>query len=205
MFCPNCALEVTENIKFCKRCGSNLTGLREALTRGSKGATGGFDWSKTWVADMLMNPGELDRVRGVNPEVKRYHEIKAGVITACIGIGVTIFLAIFMQGIAESHPQDAVILERVWVAGIIPLMIGLGLIINGVFVSKRMNKAIERNSLPPSAVTPLLPNTSTNPLDNRTWESDQTEVLGEPRSSPSPPDFSVAEPATQRMPDSSQK
>lgn len=192
MFCPRCALEVTENLKFCKRCGANLTGVREVLTRGSTGATGGFDWSKTWVADMLMNPEELDRMRGIDPEVKRYKEIKAGVITACVGIGVSIFLAILMAGVAQQNPQDAVILERVWVAGIIPLMVGLALIINGVFVTKRMNKVIERNSLPASTPVPSLPKTATNPLDNRTWESD-------------PPDFSVVEPATQRMPDSSQK
>ena len=192
MFCPNCALELTENLKFCKRCGAPLTGVREALTRGSTGTTGGFDWSKTWVADMLMNPEELDRVRGVNPEVKRYKEIKAGVITACVGIAVTFFLAIFMEGVAAAHPEDAVILQRVWVAGIIPLMVGLGLIINGVFVTKKMNKALERISLPASTPVPALPKTTTNPLDNRTWESD-------------PPDFSVVEPATQKMPDSSQK
>ena len=92
MFCPGCSLEVTENLKFCKRCGANLSGVRDAMVRGSTGATGGFDWSKTWVADMLMNPDELEKARGVNPEVKRYNEIKAGVITACVGIGVTIFL-----------------------------------------------------------------------------------------------------------------
>ena len=109
-----------------------------------------------------------------------------------------------MEGVAHANPEEAVILERVWVAGVIPLMIGLGLIINGVFITKRMNKVLGVGAFPPSAPSPALPpHQTTNPLEQRAWPG----MLGEPRvsSQPSPPDFSVAEPATQRMPDSSQK
>ena len=137
-------------------------------------------------------------MRGVDPEIKRYKEIKAGVITACVGIGLLLFLAIFMEGVAHANPEEAVILERVWVAGVIPLMIGLGLIINGVFITKRMNKVPGVGVFTTLAPSPGLPphQTTTNPLEQRTWPG----ILGEPQSSsqPSPPDFSVAEPATQQ-------
>jgi hypothetical protein len=111
--------------------------------------TGGkIDWSKTWVAEMFLSEGErkrrkeeLERQRGITPEVKRYNEIKAGVITGSVGIGVAIFLYVFMQGIilGGKVPQDtAQILSHLWVAGVIPLSVGLALIINGLFVSKRL-------------------------------------------------------------------
>ena len=59
-----------------------------------------------------------------------------------------------MEGVAQANPEEAVILERVWVAGVIPLMVGLGLIINGVFITKRMNKVPGVGALPPSAPSP---------------------------------------------------
>jgi hypothetical protein len=63
------------------------------------------------------------------------------VITTSVGVAVTIFLFVLMQGIIRSGEVaagDVEILSRVWVAGLVPLMIGIGLIINGVFVSKRL-------------------------------------------------------------------
>ena len=42
----------------------------------------------------------MERAMGITPEIKRYQEIKAGVIVSCIGIGLSIFLYWFMQGVA---------------------------------------------------------------------------------------------------------
>src|SRR5207244_9484819 len=74
------------------------------------------------------------------PEIKRYTEINAGVITSSVGVGLMIFLYALMQGIilsGHNPPGDAAILSRIWIAGVIPFLVGLALIINGVFVSKR--------------------------------------------------------------------
>src|SRR6185295_11787359 len=157
MICPRCASNQGDDIKFCTSCGANLQAVREVLDtpEGKK-----FDWSNTWVADMFMSgqmaevrKAEMERRLGITPEVKRYNEIKAGVIVSCVGIGVTIFLFVLMQGIAaNARPQDAEILTRIWVAGLIPFMVGLALIINGVVVSKKMVEVMERNRKEP---TPL--------------------------------------------------
>jgi hypothetical protein len=99
-----------------------------------------FDWSKTWVAEMFMTHEERDRKRGVTPEMKRLAEIKAGVITASVGVAVTIFLFVLMGGIiASGKASDAAaeILSRIWVAGLIPILVGSALIFNGMYVSKR--------------------------------------------------------------------
>jgi hypothetical protein len=127
--------------------------VREALA--VPDAAGKFDWSNTWVAEMFMSGQahelrklEMERRLGITPEVKRYNEIKAGVIVSCVGIGVSIFLFFIMNAIAaQNPPRDAELLSRIWLAGVIPFMVGLALIINGVVVSKRMNQAMERAQL----------------------------------------------------------
>src|SRR5689334_4058215 len=157
MLCPRCASNQSDDIKFCTFCGANLQAVREAMDMPEEKK---FDWSNTWVAEMFLSgqanelrKREMERQLGITPAVKRYNEIKAGVIVSCVGIGVTIFLAILMQGIAASaRPEDAEILTRIWVAGLIPFMVGLALIINGLVVSKRMVEIMERQQKGPKTL-----------------------------------------------------
>ena len=150
MICPRCTSNQGDDIKFCTSCGANLQAVREALQ--VPDAAGKFNWNNTWVAEMFMSgqanelrKREMERQLGITPEVKRYNEIKAGVIVSCVGIGVSIFLFFIMQAIAaQSPPQDAQLLSSIWVAGVIPFMVGLALIINGTIVSKKMVEVIER-------------------------------------------------------------
>jgi hypothetical protein len=148
MLCPRCTSNQGDDIKFCTSCGANLQAVREVLDapEGKK-----FDWSNTWVADMFMSgqmaevrKAEMERRLGITPEVKRYNEIKAGVIVSCVGIGVSIFLFFIMHAIAAQNPRDAELLNSIWLAGVIPFMVGLALIINGLVVSKKMVQVIER-------------------------------------------------------------
>lgn len=154
MFCPQCGSSQSDELKFCKTCGANLQAVRLAAAAPAE-AGEKFDWSKTWVAEMFLSEAErrrrneeLERARGITPEVKRYGEIKAGVITSSVGVAVMIFLYNFMEGIilgSKVHPDTALILSRVWIAGVIPFFVGLGLIINGVFVSKWQAEAARRS------------------------------------------------------------
>jgi len=146
MFCPQCGASQSDELKFCKLCGANLYAVRQVVA--TRETDEKFDWSKTWVAEMFLSENErkkrveeLERQRGITPEVKRYNEIKAGVITACAGIGVAIFLSVFFEGVILSgkvSPDAAQILGRLWVAGVIPFFVGLALLINGLFVSKKL-------------------------------------------------------------------
>jgi hypothetical protein len=163
MFCPQCGANQTEELKFCNLCGANLHAVRQAVaTRETMDDK--FDWSKTWVAEMFLSEAErkrrlqehkiieheLESQRGITPEVKRFKEIKAGVITSCVGLGVAIFLYFMMQAIIMSEqtpPHDYPILSSIWIAGVIPFLIGLGLIINGTFVSKKLIEATRRHQM----------------------------------------------------------
>ena len=168
MFCPQCGNNQSDEVKFCKTCGANLHAVRQAFA--ARESEEKFDWSKTWVAEMFLSGEEqqrrkqqLERLQGITPEVKRYNEIKAGVITACVGLAVAVFLFIISQGIilgGRTPPDEAEIISRIWAAGVIPFMVGIGLIINGLFVSKRQVEAARREreaaGLEPAAPRPGL-------------------------------------------------
>ena len=148
MICPRCASNQTDNVKFCTFCGANLEAVREALAL--KDADRKSNSDEPWWAEMFGEKAEerrleMERRQGITPEVKRYNEIKAGVITSSVGLGLATFLHIFMQGVATNVPPNtAEILIRLWVAGFIPFFIGLALIINGLVVSRKQAEIQER-------------------------------------------------------------
>jgi hypothetical protein len=156
MFCPGCGVQVNDDLRFCRQCGANLHNVRDAMSR-STGEK--FDWSKTWWADMIYSPEELERRRGVTPEEKRLNEekkrlneIKGGVITGLVGVGVMISFYFFFGAVANKAEDAAEIVSKLWMLGIIPTLIGAGLFINGFFISRRL---VELTEKPPRTVTPL--------------------------------------------------
>jgi len=173
MFCPQCGTSQSDELKFCKSCGGNLFAVRQAVTMRETGEK--FDWSKTWVADMLLSGSErekrdeeLKRQRGITPENQSHKEIKAGVITTSVGIAVAIFLSIFMDGIilgAHIPADTAEILSRLWIVGVIPFFVGVGLLINGLLVRgprraaerAAFEKELQRQSLPPGETSEIAP------------------------------------------------
>jgi hypothetical protein len=191
MICPRCSSTQSDDVKFCKSCGANLQAVREALEFRDPGKK--FDWSHTWVAEMFMSAEakelakqEMERRLGITPTVKRYREIKAGVITSCAGIGVAIFLFVFMQGIVHKvDPDEAEILRRIWIAGVIPFFVGLALMINGMVVSKKLADIQEREMRRPGP----LGSGASDPRELR--PADANEFI--------PPNFSVTEQTTRHL------
>jgi hypothetical protein len=125
-------------------CGANLHAVRQVVD--TQETAEKFDWSDTWVADIFLSgqaqklrKEDMERRRGITPEIKRYKEIKAGVIVSSLGMALSIFLYFFMQGIVVNvSPDEAEVLSRIWIAGVIPFFVGLALIVNGAVVSKRL-------------------------------------------------------------------
>ena len=193
MFCPQCGAKQSDELKFCKLCGANLYAVRQVVATRETGEK--FDWSRTWVAEMFLSGAErkrrkeeIERERGITPEVKRYNEIKAGVITGCVGLGLAIFLYFFFEGVilGGNVPPNAVeIIRRLWLVGVIPLLVGLALIINGLFVSKGLVKILQRESeTGPDAL-------AKGPEPHALRSADTTEFV------PSP--FSVTEETTKHL------
>ncbi|HEX8191031.1 MAG TPA: zinc ribbon domain-containing protein [Pyrinomonadaceae bacterium] len=176
MFCPQCGNKQSDELKFCKLCGANLFAVRQVV--GTREADEKFDWSKTWVAEMFMSEAErkrrnadLERQRGVTPEIKRYNEIKAGVIVSSVGVGLVLLLWVIGGAIA-SDPRipagDGSLLRSLWVAGVIPFMVGLALIFNGLVISRKTVELQKRalgaapESLPKGAEQPALKSADTS-------------------------------------------
>ena len=168
MFCPRCGSTQDDELKFCKVCGANLFAVRKVVDARKTGKN--RELAKPWFAEIALSDAaskrrqeELDHLRGVAPEVRRYNEIKAGIITGSAGLGVSIVLFILMQGIilgANVSPGTAQILSRLWIAGVIPFLVGSALFVNGMFVSKRLAEVVRRASHPelphqPEHISPL--------------------------------------------------
>ena len=154
MFCPQCGSSQREDLKFCKACGVNLHAVIQVVT--AREPDEKFDWSKTWVQEMFLSAeekkrrkAEFERQLGITPEMKRYNEIKAGIIVSSLGIALGILLFVLMGGLiagGQVSQQDSEILSRLWVVGVLPLFVGLALITNGVIVSKKLVEIARRES-----------------------------------------------------------
>jgi hypothetical protein len=134
MFCPGCGLQASDDLKFCRKCGANLRGAREAMTSSSTEEK--FDWGK-WT--------ELTQKRLVPPpEEKRLSEIKDGVLTIFTGIGAMIFLYFLFDAVAKKAGDGADIIRSLYWLGIVLVLIGAGMIFNGLFITRRLVKPKEQ-------------------------------------------------------------
>ena len=193
MFCPRCGSNQSEELKFCTVCGANLYAVRQVVD--TREVAEKIDHSKPWFAEMALSDAESkrrkeewDHRRGITPDVRRHNEIKGGVITGSVGLALAIFLNVFMQGLILSGsvgPAAAEILSRLWVVGVIPLFVGIALIINGVFVSKRLAEIARQAAQMGSS----LPEKYTNLPELRS--ADTTEFI--------PAGFSVTEETTKHL------
>ncbi len=176
MYCPGCGLQANDELKFCRQCGANLRGVRESML--SRSTDEKFDWSKTWVGEMFLSEDEQRRRRSVTPaearlkeEEKRINEIKGGLITTFVGIGVMIFLYFLFDKVPVDYSSDDdEILHSVWMAGVIPFLIGIAIMFNGFFISRRLVKLKEQqaqaalSALPAPPVIPAIPAKTTDHL-----------------------------------------
>jgi hypothetical protein len=99
-----------------------------------------------------------------------------------------------MQGIVLSGnitPNAAEIISRLWVVGVIPFFVGIGLLINGLFVSKRQAEAAKQE--PPTR--PVTLEEATEPHSLRA--ADTADFT--------PPSFSVTEETTRQLRNPGQK
>jgi len=181
MFCPQCGANQSDELKFCKLCGANLYAVRQVVATRETDEKFDWSktWvAEMFLSDgerrrrkkeelerlrgttpEIQLDGrtvnvwdvELERLRGTTPEIQRSREIKAGVITGSVGIGLAIFLYVFMQGIILSGdvaPDAVEILRRLWVVGVIPLCIGIALVFNGLVVGRKLFRADQDSTGP---------------------------------------------------------
>jgi hypothetical protein len=149
MFCPGCGFQVSDDLKFCKQCGANLRGAREAMTSSSTEEK--LDWNKTWRESL---PEEARKRLFPTPEEKRLTEIREGVLTIFTGVGAMIFLYFLFDAVAKKAGDGADIIRSLYWLGIVLVLIGAGMIFNGLFINPRLLKPKEQQAGPSPAESP---------------------------------------------------
>jgi hypothetical protein len=206
MYCPSCGTESNNQTKYCTKCGVNLHRVKGVLGKGGAGVMVGNDWE-------LSRPGRMDarlarieelrsrrdEPRKKTPEEKRLIEVKAGVILSSVGFGLMVFLNLLFNAIASTvDGPEANILRSLWAVGLVPFMIGLGIFLNGFFVSKRIVELKRRQdqsgqqpllfSAPSTSPVARLVEPAQPPISDFSVTETTTTKLQEPVPAPSPRD-----------------
>lgn len=195
MFCPSCGTETREPLKFCKQCGTNLKRVQGVMGKGGAGASANSSVSWDRVALEEYNE-ERERKKKKTPEEKRFEEIKGGIITSCVGLGLMIFFNLLFDAIANTvQGPEANILRSLWGIGLVPFLVGIGITFNGLVVSKRLIEMKKQQaSIAPQPMSSAVPSTapvrqlaepSQSPISDYSITESTTTKLREPVPSPS--------------------
>jgi hypothetical protein len=186
MFCPSCATEVNDQTKYCTRCGFDLRLIKGTRVKGGSGVKSKHNLMRDHWGELELEKQREKRKR--SPEEKRLNEIKSGVITSSVGLGLMIFLGFLFEAVADSvGGPGSNIIRAIPFVGIIPFLIGLGIIFNGLIIGKRIvnlrreqeerDKRSHFSPAPETAPAQQLPEAAQAPIT----------------------DFSVTEPTTTRL------
>ncbi|MEP6568544.1 MAG: zinc ribbon domain-containing protein [Acidobacteriota bacterium] len=140
MYCPTCGSEERQISQYCRACGTDLRLVRKGLERPdtiTASAVSAREQISQAMAEKIREVDSAQDLRRVaedvlpqitkfleSPEEKRLRRVRAGVVTAGIGVGAT--LLIFLMSIASHDLIPFIAL------GVITFLIGLGLVINGL-------------------------------------------------------------------------
>ncbi|HEV2665476.1 MAG TPA: hypothetical protein VG324_11225 [Blastocatellia bacterium] len=196
MYCPSCGTESGDQTKYCTKCGVNLRRVKGVMGKGGAGVSEEVDWQRATLEDWKS---EREKRRKKTPEEKRLNEIKGGVITSSVGLALMIFLSLLFDAIASTiDGPESNILRSLWVVGLIPFMVGLGILFNGLIVSRRivdLKRQQERKdrqapliSAPETSPVARLVEPLQSPISDFSVTETTTTKLREPVASPSPRD-----------------
>ncbi len=157
MYCPSCGSEERQLSQFCRACGTDLRIVRNSLENPdavTQSAVSAREHIGMAVADKIRQMStakELERVAEdvlphfekflESPEEKRLRRIRSGIVTAAIGLGATIIVAIMAMDKAEILPYIT--------PALITFLVGIGVIVNGLVFT------VPRKSLPGDAYDAL--------------------------------------------------
>lgn len=140
MYCPSCGSEERQLSQYCRACGTDLRIVRSSLERPdaiTASAVSAREQIGMAVADQIRqmkSAKELNKVAEnalpafekflESPEEKRMRRIRAGVITAAVGLGATIATLLMAMAKGDTFPFIT--------PSLVTLLIGLGVIVNGL-------------------------------------------------------------------------
>ncbi len=146
MYCPTCGSEERQISQFCRACGTDLRVVRRGLERPdaiTQSAVSAREEISRAVAERIRDLESADDLRRVaedvlpqiekfleSPEEKRLRRVRAGVVTAAVGLGASLLIFLMSTQAHDLIPFIAL--------GVVTFLIGLGMVINGfVFTTPR--------------------------------------------------------------------
>lgn len=152
MFCPGCGLEELQSNQFCRSCGTDMRVIRTALampdsiTASAESAREEIGRAVAAKIRETRTAKELAKVtEEVLPEIekflespaeKRLRRMRTGIILSSIGMGTAIGISLVSMVMKDD---DVIFLAAL---GLVAFFIGIGFILNGVFLT------IPKHSLP---------------------------------------------------------
>lgn len=140
MYCPSCGSEERQLSQFCRACGTDLRIVRNSLESPdsvTQSAISARENIGMAVADKIRQMSSAKELKKVaedvlphfekfleSPEEKRLRRIRAGIIMAAIGLGVTLVLLIMAMDKVELIPFIT--------PALVTFLAGIGVIVNGL-------------------------------------------------------------------------
>ena len=156
MFCPECGIEERHSNQFCRACGSDLRRVRSAVespdtitasavsARDEIGRAIAAKIRETRTAEDLAVVAEevIPEIEKFleSPEEKRRRRIRLGMLLSSIGLGAAIGISLVSMVMADG---DVIFLAAL---GIVTFFLGLGFILNGVFLTVPRKTLPDRSS-----------------------------------------------------------
>jgi hypothetical protein len=140
MYCPTCGSEERQLSQYCRACGTDLRVVRRGLEQPDSITASAVSAREQISQVMAEKIREMEGSRELkqvaedvlpqiakfleSPEEKRLRRVRAGVVTAAIGVGAA--LLIFLMSLNQHDLIPFISL------GVITFLIGLGLVLNGL-------------------------------------------------------------------------
>ena len=130
MFCPKCANQSADDLKFCTVCGTNLASVTMAM-QDPKSLVSEREWKQSHRLGNALISAKLSAMANRKPDSPAERSIKlmqAGVIVGSVGIGITIFLFFLFTALASTEvgdPQGQAALLALRAVGLVPFFVGV--------------------------------------------------------------------------------
>ena len=156
MFCPECGMEDMQANQFCRACGTDLRRVRfavespDGVTASAMSAREELGRAVAMKIRELQGAEELSTVTEdvlpeiekflESPEEKRLRRMRTGMIISSVGLGAAIGISAVS---AAMKDPDVIFLAGL---GIVAFFIGIGFILNGVFLTVPRRNLPDRSS-----------------------------------------------------------
>lgn len=173
MYCPSCGSEERQLSQFCRACGTDLRIVRNSLENPdaiTQSAISAREHIGMAVADkirQMKSAKDLERVAEdvlpqfekflESPEERRLRRVRAGIITAAIGLGAT--LVTFMMTLEKFD------IFPFMTPALVTFFVGIGIVVNGLLFT------VPRKSLPGNTYDALSQNLLDSTVNRPPYEA----------------------------------